>query len=60
MSNIDFGANNFSFSVYIVNKPTMLEYQNLGDVTTLVEGDINVINQAYGNGWRKVFNVYAK
>lgn len=38
----------------------MLEYQSLSEVTPLIEGEINVINHACGNGWRKVFNVYAK
>jgi len=60
MINIGFGDSNFNFAVYIANKPNMLEYQDLGGVTALVEGEINVINQACGNGWRKVFNVYAK
>lgn len=60
MNNIGFGDNNFNFAVYIANKPSMLEYQNLTEVLALVEGEINVINQACGNGWRKVFNVYAK
>lgn len=60
MSNIGFGDNNFNFAVYIANKPSMLEYQNLDGVTALVEGEIDIINQACGNGWRKVFNVYAK
>jgi hypothetical protein len=60
MNNIGFGDNDFSFAVYIANKPNMLEYQSLREVTSLVEGEINAINQACGNGWRKVFNVYAK
>ncbi|PKI17946.1 DUF6942 family protein [Colwellia sp. 12G3] len=60
MTNIGFGDSNFNFAVYIANKPNMLEYQNLAEVTPLVQGEINVINQACGNGWRKVFNVYAK
>jgi len=60
MINIGFGDSDFNFAVYIANKPNMLEYQDLGGVTALVEGEINVINQACGNGWRKVFNVYAK
>jgi hypothetical protein len=38
----------------------MLEYQGLEEVMPLIEGEIKVINQACGNGWRKVFNVYAK
>jgi hypothetical protein len=60
MNNIGFGDNDFSFAVYIENKPNMLEYRGLDEVMSLVEGEINVINQACGNGWRKVFNVYAK
>jgi hypothetical protein len=44
----------------MANKPNMLEYQNLSEVTSLIEGEINMINHACGNGWRKVFNVYAK
>ncbi|PKG82225.1 hypothetical protein CXF85_15145 [Colwellia sp. 75C3] len=60
MTNIGFGDSNFNFAVYIANKPNMLEYQHLTEVTALVQGEINVINQACGNGWRKVFNVYAK
>ncbi len=60
MTNIGIGDSNFNFAVYIANKPNMLEYQSLCEITTLVEGEINVINQACGNGWRKVFNVYAK
>jgi hypothetical protein len=59
-TNIGFGDSDFNFAVYIANKPNMLEYQALCGVTELVEGEINVINQACGNGWRKVFNVYAK
>ena len=38
----------------------MLEYQRLDEVMPLVDSEINVINRACGNGWRKVFNVYAK
>jgi hypothetical protein len=57
---IGFGDIDFNFAVYIANKPNMLEYQALSGVIPLVEGEINVINQACGNGWRKVFNVYAK
>lgn len=60
MKNIGFGDNNVRFTVYIANKPNMLEYQHVDDVVALVKGEINLINQACGNGWRKVFNVYAK
>ena len=60
MTNIGFGDNDFNFAVYIANRPNMLEYQSLTAVTSLVDGEINAINQSCGNGWRKVFNVYAK
>lgn len=60
MNNIGFGDKYFSLAVYIANKPNMLEYQGLCEVASLVKGEINMINQACGNGWRKVFNVYAK
>ena len=60
MTNIGFGDNDFNFAVYIANRPNMLEYQSLSTVLPLVDGEINAINQSCGNGWRKVFNVYAK
>lgn len=60
MMHIGFGDNNFSFAVYIASKPNMAEYQALYTVEALSLGEINVINLACGNGWRKVFNVYAK
>ena len=60
MKDIGFGDNVFNFAVYIANRPNMLEYQSLTVVTSLVAGEISAINQSCGNGWRKVFNVYAK
>lgn len=60
MKNIGFGDSNFQIAVYIANRPAMYEYQNLDYVLPLVGGEIASINQACGNGWRKVFNVYAK
>ncbi len=54
------GCPNFNFAVYIANTPAMLEYQNLTQVTPLTCDEITAIGQACGNGWRKVFNVYAK
>jgi hypothetical protein len=38
----------------------MPEYQQLTYISPLTMSEIYVINQACGNGWRKVFNVYAK
>ena len=60
MNNIGFGCADFTIAVYIANKPNMLEYQQLTCISPLTLGEIDVINQACGNGWRKVFNVYAK
>jgi len=54
------GCENFTIGVYIANTPAMLEYQQLTHVTPLTSGEITAIGQACGNGWRKVFNVYAK
>lgn len=46
--------------VYIANRPPMTEYAGLQAVQVLHSGEIELINRACGNGWRKVFNVYAK
>lgn len=54
------GCNDFNFAVYIANTPPMDEYDNLTEMHPLTSGEIKVIGQACGNGWRKVFNVYAK
>ena len=54
------GCNDFDFAVYIANTPAMYEYQNLIQVHSLTSGEVSAIGQACGNGWRKVFNVYAK
>jgi len=48
------------FNVYIANRPDFSEYASLDCVNSLSAGEIYAIGQACGNGWRKVFNVYAK
>ena len=48
------------FNVYIGNRPNFSEYPSLDFVNPLTAGEINAIGQSCGNGWRKVFNVYAK
>lgn len=55
-----FGDTNAQFNVYIANRPPMAEYAQLQRVAPLQRGEIELINRACGNGWRKVFNVYAK
>ena len=49
-----------SFRVYVAKRPPMQEYADLTAVQPLCRGEIDSINQACGNGWRKLFNVYAK
>lgn len=46
--------------VYIANRPDFADYSTVTTVKPLVKGEIQQIGQACGNGWRKVFNVYAK
>jgi len=54
------GDANARIRVYIGNRPnTRIEHVQPG-VSPLVDQDIYNIGQACGNGWRKVFNVYAK
>jgi hypothetical protein len=60
LENIGLGCTNFIIAVYIANKPNMAEYQQLKSITPITKDEITTINNACGNGWRKVFNVYAK
>jgi len=48
------------FNVYIANRPNFSDYASLLHVNPLSAGEIDAIGQGCGNGWRKVFNVYAK
>jgi hypothetical protein len=54
------GDGQFTIAVYIANRPNLPEYQSLNKLTALKDGEITYIGQTCGNGWRKVFNVYAK
>jgi hypothetical protein len=54
------GDNRAGIAVYLANRPPMAEYAGLSGVQPLHSGEIALINQSCGNGWRKVFNVYAK
>lgn len=60
MKDTGLGCENFNIAVYIANRPNMPPYRGLSDMTALSKGEIQAIGQACGNGWRKVFNVYAK
>ena len=57
---IGFGTDDYQIAVYIANRPPVYEYQQLSQLTALTSGEIAYIGQHCGNGWRKVFNVYAK
>lgn len=57
---IGLGAAQARFKVYVAKRPPMQEYVYLPAVQPLLQGEIAFINQACGNGWRKLFNVYAK
>lgn len=46
--------------VYIANTPNFADYASLDSVKPIQPGEIDAIGQHCGNGWRKVFNVYAK
>ena len=54
------GCSKAQLIVYIANTPPMLEYQQLKTLSPMVQGEISAIGTQCGNGWRKVFNVYAK
>ncbi|WP_404344236.1 DUF6942 family protein [Pseudoalteromonas mariniglutinosa] len=55
-----FGDRFFKVAVYIAKRPPMLPWQDLDYLHSLQVGQIDSINKTCGNGWRKVFNVYAK
>ena len=54
------GDQNAAFKVYMANKPNFDFGVNDHLIHALQKGDIYACGQACGNGWRKVFNVYAK
>ncbi|TLU61040.1 hypothetical protein FE810_16030 [Thalassotalea litorea] len=49
-----------SLQVYIANVPQHDDLSELSQVKPLRNSEIEMIGNACGNGWRKVFNVYAK
>jgi arsenate reductase-like glutaredoxin family protein len=60
MSGTGFGDVNARFRVYLAAPPAMEAYQQLSGMQPLQAGDIDQIYRHCGNGWRKIFNVYAK
>ncbi|WP_281544366.1 hypothetical protein [Grimontia sp. SpTr1] len=64
MSHYAFGDSSASLHVYVEKSPPCEELwgeaPESGHVKALQEGDIKSLGNIGGNGWRKVFNVYAK
>ncbi|WP_341503453.1 hypothetical protein [Gallaecimonas sp. GXIMD4217] len=60
MRDIGLGDGQYRVAVYVAKGPPMAELQGLDELRPLVGGEIDHINAACGNGWRKLFNVYAK
>lgn len=58
--NAGLGVNHARINVYIANRPNYQDLTLLNAMRPLSTGDIEAINRQCGNGWRKVFNVYAK
>ncbi|NRA62624.1 MAG: hypothetical protein HRU25_17340 [Psychrobium sp.] len=57
---IGLGMHSALIAVHIDKRPPMVEYGALSSINALVPGEIHAIGQHCGNGWRKVFNIYAK
>ena len=57
---IGLGQSDAAIRVYVKNRPNLIQFQTLSDTLPLQAGQIAQINAEAGNGWRKVFNVYAK
>lgn len=57
---IGLGDTDFWIAAYIENRPAFMNLTELSQCQSLASGEIHAIGQACGNGWRKVFNVYAK
>ncbi|WP_158769601.1 hypothetical protein [Paraglaciecola sp. L1A13] len=58
--NAGLGDRNARINVYIANRPNYQDFATISGLKELSDGDIEALNRHCGNGWRKVFNVYAK
>ena len=57
---VGLGDLNSVFCVYIANRPDYADLKSLEMIRAVVAGEVADIGKRCGNGWRKVFNVYAK
>ncbi|WP_440056335.1 DUF6942 family protein (plasmid) [Pseudoalteromonas sp. T1lg65] len=55
-----FGVPRGKLAIYIEHPPKLDEYLNLNGLKALGQGELEFISNQCGNGWRKIFNVYAK
>ncbi|MEO2279844.1 DUF6942 family protein [Pseudoalteromonas pernae] len=57
---VGFGDSQAAIRVYVKNRPNLIQFHQLDRLVALNKQAIEQINAEAGNGWRKVFNVYAK
>lgn len=57
---VGFGVSDAQFQVLLSAPPPMAAFAHLTTLIPLQTGDIAHIGKECGNGWRKIFNVYAK
>ncbi|MDO6705850.1 hypothetical protein Q4579_06465 [Photobacterium sp. 1_MG-2023] len=57
---VGLGCPEFQIAAYMEHRPDMPGMAELAQLQPAISGEIHCIGQACGNGWRKVFNVYAK
>ncbi|SHH78173.1 DUF6942 family protein [Ferrimonas marina] len=57
---VGLGCADARLRVHIGNRPALAPFDQPDGVMALTNGEIAAIGQACGNGWRKVFSVYAK
>ena len=60
MQTCGLGDSQALFNVYIANRPSLAPFDAPETVIPVDGSNIKALGDACGNGWRKVFNVYAK
>ncbi|MFC3032591.1 DUF6942 family protein [Pseudoalteromonas fenneropenaei] len=60
MQPIGFGQATGTIAVYVEKRPPIASFNTMTSILPLQTGEIDWINAQAGNGWRKLFNVYAK
>ncbi len=54
------GDKHATLKIYIGNRPNFTFALNSRGTCPVITDEINAIGNPCGNGWRKIFNVYAK